>query len=195
MSFSKSVHTAVHVEKIESAFQTNVPIKLYNFSLSTAPHTSKDDGQRTFEAVGCFSKCDDCFLNFPELLFIDSGQTEHYGDTLQEYTRQFVYRCAKQSQSREFDYFGIANYGDLISYYVSSYAVLLCPFGNFAMSPCLKFCYVPTKITPCSYDCFRDAENAKVQSTSSSNFNLLLTSQSSNNYFFGDAPLQLLLVL
>ena len=135
MSFNKSIHTAVHVENWRK-LKAHVPIKLYNFSLSTAPHTSKDDGQRTYEAVGCFSKCDDCLLNFPELLFIDSGQTEHYGDTLQEYTRQFVHRCAKQSQSREFDYFGIANYGDLISYYVSFYAVLLCPFGNFAMSPC-----------------------------------------------------------
>ena len=67
--------------------------------------------QRTFKTVGCFKKCDDCVSNFPELLFIDSGQTEHYGDSLQEYTEQFIRRCAQQSQLRGFDYFGITNYG------------------------------------------------------------------------------------
>ena len=94
------------------------------FSLLTAPHKLKNHKRATFEVVGCFAKCDDCVLNFPELLFIDTGETENYGDSLLEYTRQFVNRCAQRSQLRGFEYFGIANYG-AVYIYIYSYRVYI----------------------------------------------------------------------
>lgn len=47
------------------------------------------------------------------MLFIDTGQSDRYGDSLQDYTEQFIRRCAKESEARGFDYFGVTNYGEL----------------------------------------------------------------------------------
>ena len=90
--------------KLTSPPQPTIP------PLSTPTHAAGATYCEEFEAVGCYTSCA-TIPYLPKLLFIDTGLTEHYGDTLNQYTEQLVNRCAKEACINGYAYFGIASYG------------------------------------------------------------------------------------